>query len=63
MNLLHTKSLPNPLGHRVVTGICDSKKSRARHYRSLKLGSKLKYLNIDQLLLSQGGEFRYSESA
>ena len=29
----------------VVTGICDPNKSRARHHRSLKLGSKLKYLN------------------
>ena len=36
----------------VDTGICDPNKSRARHHRSLKLGSKLKYLNIDQLLLS-----------
>ena len=27
----------------VVTGICDPNKSRARHHRSLKLGSKLKY--------------------
>ena len=35
-----------------VTGICDPKKSRARHHHSLKLGSKLKHLNIDQLLLS-----------
>ena len=29
----------------VVTGICDPHKSRARHHCSLKLGSKLKYLN------------------
>ena len=29
----------------VVTGICDSHKSQARHHRSLKLGSKLKYLD------------------
>ena len=29
----------------VVTGISDSSKSRARHHRSLKLGSRLKYLN------------------
>ena len=28
----------------VVTGICDPNKSRARHHRSFKLGSKLKYL-------------------
>ena len=32
----------NPL---VVTSICDPNKSRARHHRSLKLGSKVKYLN------------------
>ena len=30
----------------VVTGIRDSNKSRARHHRSLKPGSKIKYLNI-----------------
>ena len=30
----------------VVTGICDPSKSWARHHHSLKLGSKLKYLNI-----------------
>ena len=30
----------------VVTGICDSNKSWARHHRSLKLGSKLKYLKL-----------------
>ena len=30
----------------VVTGICDPNKSRVRHHRSLKLGSKLKYLSI-----------------
>ena len=29
---------PNPL---VVTGLCDSNKSRARHHRTLKFGSKL----------------------
>ena len=34
----------------VVTGICDLNKSRARHHRSLKLGSKLKYLNKVLLL-------------
>ena len=28
-----------------VTGFCDLNKSQARHHRSLKLGSKLKYLN------------------
>ena len=30
----------------VVTGSCDPNNSRARHHRSLKLGSKLKYLNV-----------------
>ena len=34
----------------VVTGICDPNKSRARHHRSLKLGSKL-YLNINRLFV------------
>ena len=29
----------------VVTGIGDPNKSQARHHRSLKLGSKLKYLS------------------
>ena len=29
----------------VVPGICDPNKSRARNHSSLKLGSKLKYLN------------------
>ena len=48
----------------VVTGtICDPNKSQARYHRSLKRDSKLKYLNIDQLLLSQDSKFRYSESA
>ena len=28
----------------MATEICDSDKSRARHHRSLKLGSKLKHL-------------------
>ena len=50
-NLLHTKSLPNPcclqeirnLNPPMVAGICDPNKSRTRHHRSLKLGSKLKY--------------------
>ena len=32
----------------VVTGICDPNKSRARHRRSLKLSSKLKYLIKDK---------------
>ena len=30
------------LNHPVVTGICNPNKYRARHHRSLKLGSKLK---------------------
>ena len=30
----------------VVTGICDPNQSQVRHHRSLKLCSKLKYLNI-----------------
>ena len=34
----------------VVTGICDLNKSRARHRSSLKLGSRLKYLNLLLLL-------------
>ena len=34
----------------VVTGICDPNKSRARHHRSLKLGLKLKYLNLHGVL-------------
>ena len=29
----------------MVTGICDSNKSRAQHHSSLKLGSRLRYLN------------------
>ena len=33
----------NPL---VVTGICDPNKSRARHHRSLKLGSKFEVSQI-----------------
>ena len=33
----------------VVTGSCDPNKYRARLYRSLKLGSKLKYLNKKSL--------------
>ena len=31
----------------VVTGICDPNKSRARQNRGLKLGSKLKHLNLN----------------
>ena len=30
----------------VVAKICDPNKSRARHHRSFKLGSKLRYLKI-----------------
>ena len=30
----------------VVTGICDPNKSRAQNHRSLRLGSKLKYLKM-----------------
>ena len=30
----------------MVTGICDPNISRARHHHSLKLASKMKYLNI-----------------
>ena len=36
----------------VVTWICDPNKSWAQHHRSLKLGSKLKYLNIISLILA-----------
>ena len=43
----YTNSLPyNSSSSPVVTAICDPNKSRARHHRSLKLGSKLKYLKI-----------------
>ena len=35
-----------------VTGICHPSKSRPRHRLSFQLGSKLKYLNSDQLLPS-----------
>ena len=34
----------------VVSGICDPNKSRARHHRSLKFGSKLKYLKTEYSL-------------
>ena len=40
----------------VVAGICNPNKSQARHHRSLKHGSKLKYLNISH------GESTTSES-
>ena len=46
-----------------VTRICDPSKSRARHHHSFKLGSKLKYLNSDQLLLSQRSKLGYSKPA
>ena len=46
----------------VVTGICNPNKSQVRHQHSLKLGSKLKYLKKDQLLLLQNIEFGYSKS-
>ena len=36
----------------VVAGICDPNKSRARHHHSLKLGSKLKYLNYCYVFIS-----------
>ena len=39
----------NPL---VVTAICDPNKTRARHHRSLKLGSKLKYLKNNIVLFT-----------
>ena len=32
----------------VITAICDPNKSQARHHRSFKFGSKLKYLNRAQ---------------
>ena len=37
----------------VITGIYDPNKSRARHHRSLKLGSKLKYLNMRSIFLEK----------
>ena len=46
----------------VVTEIFDPNQSRARRHCYLKLGFNLKYLTIDQLLLSQGsqsGSFEY----
>ena len=38
--MLEIRSLNPP----VDTGICDPNKSQGRHYRSLKLGSKLRHL-------------------
>ena len=40
------------LNYIINYGMCDQNKSRARHHCSLKPGSKLKYLGINQLLLS-----------
>ena len=37
----------------VVTAICDPNKSQAQHHRSLKLGSKLKNLNIELLYFQE----------
>ena len=37
----------------VVTGIRNPNKSRAQHRRSLKLGSKLNYLNIKDIVLAK----------
>ena len=34
----------------VITGICDPNKSRARHRCSLRLSSKLKYLDIQECI-------------
>ena len=34
------------------SGTCDPNKSGAQHHHSLILGSKFKYLKVDQLLLS-----------
>ena len=44
----------NPL---VVTGICNPSKSRARHHRSMKLGSKLKYLNKLNSIFEKANEY------
>ena len=48
--LLHMQDIrsSNP---QMVTGICDPNKYPGRHHRSLKFGSKLKYPNIDLLVL------------
>ena len=42
----------NPSNPPEVTRICDPSKFPSRHHHSFKIGSKLKYLNSDQLLLS-----------
>ena len=46
-----------------ATRFCDPSKSLARCHYSFKLGSKLKYLHSDQLLLSKRSELGYSKSA
>ena len=56
------KNLAKPRNPREVTRICDQSKSRARCHHSSKLGLTLKYLNSDQLLLSQSSELGYSKS-
>ena len=55
--------MKNPWNPSEVTGICDPSKFQARRHHRFKLGSKLKYLNPDQLLLSWCRELRYSKSA
>ena len=45
----------------VVTGICDLNKSRARHRSSLKLGSRLKYLNLLLLPAKTSGKLKSNE--
>ena len=55
--------LEKPSNAPEVTTICDISKSKGRHHHSFKLGSKLKYLNSDQLLLSKRSELRYFKSA
>ena len=40
----------------VITGIFDPNKFRARHYRSMKFDSKLKYLILNLKLMIQSGE-------
>ena len=44
---LRISCLRSSLNPPVVIGICDRNKSWARYHRSLKLGLKLKYLNIN----------------
>ena len=45
----------------MVTGICDLNKSRARHRSSLKLGSRLKYLNLLLLPAKTSGKLKSNE--